>query len=82
MGEFYKLSFFIGRFIMWSERLRQLSKYQFEYGGCNVKNGKGQFGFLISNIANNEFKIALLDSNEVINFSSIFDLLNAEWVVD
>lgn len=67
---------------MWSNKLTELSKSEFIYGGCNVKNENGQFGFLISDIANSKFRITLLDSKEEVNFTSIFDLLEAGWAVD
>jgi hypothetical protein len=67
---------------MWSNQLTELSRSYFKNGGCNVKSETGQFGFLISDRANNVYRIAIFNSDEVLDFNSVDGLIEAGWAVD
>jgi hypothetical protein len=67
---------------MWSKKLTELSRSNFEIGCCNVKSESGQFDFLIVDGVNRQYKISLFNTDEVLTFKSVNELLENGWAVD
>ena len=62
--------------------MTKLSKSYFELGGCNVKSDEGKFGFLIVDSENQLYKISLFNSDEILIYKSVNELIRAGWAVD
>jgi hypothetical protein len=67
---------------MWSRKLTELSKSYFRIGGCKVKSETGKFGFLIVDNINRLYKISIFNSDEILIFNSVDELIEAGWAVD
>jgi len=70
---------------MWSNELIELSEEYLNYDGVNVKTQKGDFGILNIDYENKIYKINLLTENKNnlnLIFNSVFEMIDAGWVVD
>jgi hypothetical protein len=67
---------------MWSKDTDKLSRTYFKIGCCNVKSETGKFGFLIVDNINRLYKISLFNSDEILIFNSVDELIENGWAVD
>jgi hypothetical protein len=72
----------MGDITMWSKQLTELSRSYFEIGCCNVKSETGNFGFLIVDNTDRLYKISIFNSDEILIYHSVSELIEAGWAVD
>jgi hypothetical protein len=69
--------------IMWSKKLRELSKTALEYDGVHVKSSNGNFGILNIDYENKIYTISIKpDFNINLTFHSVQEIIKAGWAVD
>ena len=66
----------------WSDNLIQLSKEYLNYSGTRVKSLSGNFGELNIDYDNNIYSISVSNSNQILIFKSVKEIINSGWVVD
>jgi hypothetical protein len=66
----------------WSDELIKLSKEYLNYDGTSVKSLNGDFGILNVDYKNNIYTIDIHDSDQVLVFKSVDEIINAGWAVD
>ena len=66
----------------WSDELIELSREYLNYTGTNVKSLKAEFGILNIDYTNQIYTITLFNSNRVLTFNSVDDIINSGWAVD
>ena len=66
----------------WSDNLIELSREYLNYSGTRVKSINKQFGELEIDYKNNIFYIHVSNSDEVLTFYSVEEIINSGWVVD
>jgi len=66
----------------WSDELIKLSKEYLNYDGISVKSLKGDFGILNIDYKNNIYTINVHNSDQVLTFKSVDEVINAGWAVD
>jgi len=66
----------------WSDKLIELSEEYLNYSGTRVKNLNGDFGLLTIDYDNKKYKITVSNSDKILTFNSVQDMINNKWVVD
>jgi hypothetical protein len=66
----------------WSDELIKLSKEYLNYDGTSVKSLNGDFGILNVDYKNNGYTIDIHESDQVLTFKSVDEIINAGWAVD
>ena len=66
----------------WSEELIILSRELLNIDGVNVKSINGNFGILNIDYKNKVYSISIFDSDVVLTFDSVEEMINAGWAVD
>ena len=66
----------------WSDKLIELSKEYLNYSGTRVKSQDLEFGTLIIDYNNSIYTIHISNSNKIVIFKSINEIINSGWVVD
>jgi len=66
----------------WSDNLIKLSEQYLNYSGSRVKSINKQFGELEIDYKNNIYYIHVSNSEEVLTFNSVEEIINSGWVVD
>ena len=66
----------------WSDNLIELSREYLNYSGSRVKSINKQFGELEIDYKNNIYYIHVSNSEEVLTFNSVEEIINSGWVVD
>ena len=66
----------------WSDELIKLSKEYLNYDGTSVKSLKGDFGILSIDYKNNIYTIDIHDSDQILIYKSVDEIINAGWAVD
>jgi len=67
---------------MWSNELLELSREYLNYSGSRVKSLKGDFGELNIDYDNNIYSIIISDSDCILTYNSIKEIIDAGWAVD
>ena len=66
----------------WSENLIELSREYLNYTDTRVKSIKGQFGLLTIDYDKDIYSISISNSDKILIFNSVNDIINSGWVVD
>jgi len=66
----------------WSEKLIELSEEYLNYSGSRVKSLNGEFGVLNIDYDNKIYYIHISNSENILTFNSVYDIINSGWVVD
>jgi len=66
----------------WSDELIKLSREYLNYSGTSIKSLNGDFGILSIDYKNNIYTIDIHDSDQVLTFKSVDEIINAGWAVD
>ena len=65
----------------WSDELIALSREYFKYDDVNVKSINGNFGIL-NVISKKLYTISIFDTDIILTYNSIDEMINAGWAVD
>jgi len=66
----------------WSEKLIELSEEYLEYSGTRVKSSKGEFGELEIDHDKKIYSINVSNSDQILKYNSVNQIINSGWVVD
>jgi DNA-binding ferritin-like protein (Dps family) len=66
----------------WSDNLIELSREYLNYSGTRVKSLNGDFGLLTIDYDKNIYTITISDTNEILLFNSVNQIINNGWAVD
>ena len=67
---------------IWSDSLIKLSREYLNYTETRVKSINGEFGFLTVDYETDIYTITISNSNQVLTFKSVDEIINSGWVVD
>jgi DNA-binding ferritin-like protein (Dps family) len=66
----------------WSDKLIELSEEYLNYSRTRVKSLNGDFGLLTIDYDKNIYTITISDTNEILLFNSVNQIINNGWAVD
>ena len=66
----------------WSDSLIKLSREYLNYTETRVKSINGEFGLLTVDYETGIYTITISNSNQVLTFKSVDEIINSGWVVD
>ena len=66
----------------WSDKLIELSREYLNYDGIRVKSHTPEFGVLNIDYKNQIYTISISNSNRILTFNSVDEIIKSGWVVD
>jgi hypothetical protein len=66
----------------WSDNLIELSREYLNYTETRVKSINRQFGLLTIDYDNNIYTITISNSDKILTFKSVDEIIDNGWVVD